>query len=85
MSDSDSTNTDVLYYTVQLMALHNPVDVTFFRNAEVTVLYNADDLFYRYTTGKFFTKEEAYIRREELIRIGYPEEIFVKTVFQGTR
>ncbi len=85
VSDSDSTNVDVLYYTVQVMALYNPVDVSFFRNTEVAVLYNSDDKFYRYTTGKFETKEEAYKRRERLITLGYPEEIFVKTVFMGNQ
>jgi len=80
VSDSDSSNVDVLYYTVQVMALHNPVDVSFFTNTEVRVLYNADDKFYRYTTGQFNTKDEAYRKREHLIKLGYPEEIFVKTV-----
>ncbi len=83
VSDSDSTNIDVLYYTIQLMALYNPVDVTFFRDTDVTVVYNEEDQFYRYTTGRFETKEEAYRRRDELIDSGYPEEIFVKTVFRG--
>ncbi len=85
VSDSDSTNADVLYYTIQLMALYNPVDVSFFKNTRVTVVYNDDDRFYRYTTGQFETKGEAYTRRDELIRQGYPEEIFVKTVFRGNR
>lgn len=85
VSDSDSSNVDVLYYTVQVMALYNPVDVSFFRNTEVAVLYNSDDRFYRYTTGKFSTKEEAYKRRDRLIQLGYPEEIFVKTVFMGNQ
>jgi len=83
VSDSDSTNVDVLYYTVQVMALYNPVDVSFFRNTDVTVLYNSDDRFYRYTTGQFNNKEDAYRRRDQLIQLGYPEEIFVKTVFRG--
>ena len=85
VSDSDSTNVDVLYYTVQVMALYNPVDVSFFRNTVVKVLYNSDDRFYRYTTGQFDTKEEAYRRRDRLIQLGYPEEIFVKTVFMGNK
>lgn len=80
VSDSDSTNVDVLYYTVQVMALHNPVDISFFRDTEVNVLYSDNDKFYRYTTGQFQTKKEAYLKREYLIKIGYPEEIFVKTV-----
>ena len=49
------------------------------------MLYNSDDRFYRYTTGHFDTKEEAYKKRDYLIRLGYPEEIFVKTVFRGTQ
>lgn len=85
ISDSDSANIDILYYTVQLMALHNPVDVTFFKNTKVTVVYNDDDRFYRYTTGKFETKDEAYRRKDKLISIGYPEEIFIKMVFRGRK
>ncbi len=80
--DADSTNTDVLYYTVQLMALYNPVDVSFFEHADVTVVYNEEDKFYRYTTGRFNTKEEAYRRRDELIRLGYPDDLWVKIVFR---
>ncbi len=80
--DSDSTNTEVLYYTVQLMALYNPVDVSFFEHADVTVVYNDEDKFYRYTTGRFKTKEEAYSRRDELIGLGYPDDLWVKIVFR---
>ncbi|MDX2414934.1 MAG: hypothetical protein QNK33_07060, partial [Bacteroidales bacterium] len=83
VSDSDSSNVDVLYYTVQVMALYNPVDASFFRDTEVAVLYNAADKFYRYTTGQFDTKAEAYRKREHLIKLGYPEDIFVKTVVRG--
>ncbi|MBN1387267.1 MAG: PD40 domain-containing protein [Bacteroidales bacterium] len=82
VSDSDSSNTEVLYYTVQLMALYNPVDVSFFEYADVTVVYNEDDKFYRYTTGRFDAKEEAYRRRDELIRLGYPDDLWVKTVIR---
>lgn len=82
VNDSDSTNTDVLYYTVQLMALYNPVDVSFFNLDDVRVVYNEDDRFYRYTTGRFETKGEAYRRRDELISQGYPDDLWVKTVFR---
>ena len=85
VSDSDSTNKDVLYYTVQLMALHNPVDISFFRHAEVTVMYYEADNFYKYTTGKYTTKEEAYKRRDELISLGYPDDLFIQTVFREVR
>ncbi|HCC72028.1 MAG TPA: hypothetical protein DEQ09_12895 [Bacteroidales bacterium] len=82
VSDSDSTDEDVLYYTVQVLALHNPVDVTFFKHAEVSVVYNKEDKFYRYTTGKYLKKNDAYRRKDELIRLGYPDDLFIKTVFR---
>jgi hypothetical protein len=81
VGDVDVKDSDVLYYTVQVMALHNPVDVSYFKYiADITVLYNDIDKFYRYTSGKFPTREEAYILRLELIRKGYPQEIFIKKV-----
>jgi hypothetical protein len=81
VGDLNVKDSDVLYYTVQVMALHNPVDVTYFKYiTDMKVLYNDSDKFYRYTTGKFPTREEAYALRLELIRKGYPEEIFIKKV-----
>jgi hypothetical protein len=43
-------------------------------------LYNEQDKFYRYTTGVFSIKEDAYKHRLELISKGYPDDIFVKKV-----
>jgi hypothetical protein len=81
ISDKNIKDTDVLYFTVQVIALHNPVDVSYFKYiTDMMVLYNDIDKFYRYTTGKFPTKEDAYKLRLELIRKGYPEEIFIKKV-----
>jgi hypothetical protein len=81
VSDKNIKDTDVLYFTVQVIALHNPVDVSYFKYiTDMIVLYNDVDKFYRYTTGKFPTKEDAYKSRLELIRKGYPEEIFIKKV-----
>jgi hypothetical protein len=81
VSDNSIKDSDVLYYTVQVMALHNPVDITYFKYiTDMKVLYNDIDKFYRYTTGRFQTREEAYSLRLELIRKGYPEEIFIKKV-----
>jgi len=85
VSDSDTTNSNVLYYSVQLMALHNPVDVSFFKHAEVSVAYNDEDKFYRYLTGKFQNKEQAYRRMFQLIRLGYPDDLFVKTVYRDNQ
>ena len=81
VGDVNIKDSDVLYYTVQVMALHNPVDVTYFKYiTDMKVMYNDVDKFYRYTTGRFQTREEAYSLRLELIRKGYPEEIFIKKV-----
>jgi len=81
VGDLNVKDSDILYYTVQVMALHNPVDVTYFKYiTDMKVLYNDSDKFYRYTTGKFPTRDEAYALRLELIRKGYPEEIFIKKV-----
>jgi hypothetical protein len=81
VGDASVKDSDVLYYTVQVMALHNPVDVTFFKYiTDMKVLYTDADKFYRYTTGRFPTREDAYSLRLELIRKGYPEEIFIKKV-----
>jgi len=71
----------VLYYTIQVMALYNPVDISYFRYiADIKVMYNEKDRFYRYTTGQFRTKDEARSWRQELLRRGYPDEIFIKKV-----
>ena len=81
VSDQNIKDADVLYYTVQVGALHKPIDVSYFKYiTDMKVLYNDQDKFYRYTTGKFATKEEASVRRAELIRKGYPEDLFIKKV-----
>jgi hypothetical protein len=77
----DVIQSDVLYFTVQVMALRNPVDVSYFKHiSDMKVMYNEVDKFYRYTTGRFTTREEAEALRKELIRKGYPAEIFIKKV-----
>jgi hypothetical protein len=81
VSDQNIKDADVIYYTVQVMALHNPVDVSYFKYiTDMKVLYNDQDKFYRYTTGKFKTREEAMNKRAELIRKGYPDDLFIKKV-----
>jgi hypothetical protein len=80
-SDKNINDSDVLYYTVQVIALHKPVDVSYFKYIhDMKVMYNDNDKFYRYTTGIFQVKDDAYKLRLELIRKGYPEEIFIKKV-----
>jgi len=81
IGDKNINDSDVLYYTVQVIALYKPVDVSYFKYiTDMKVMYNDVDKFYRYTTGKFTTREEAYSLIQELKRKGYPEDIFVKKV-----
>ncbi|MBN1108821.1 MAG: PD40 domain-containing protein [Bacteroidales bacterium] len=77
----DVIDSDILYYTVQVMALYNPVDISYFKHIDdMKVMYNENDRFYRYTSGRFATREEAEALLRELKRKGYPDDIFVKKV-----
>jgi hypothetical protein len=79
--DNDVNESDILYYTVQVMALYKPVDANNFKYIpDIKVMYNEDDKFYRYTTGNFTTREDAAKYRRSLISKGYPPEIFIKKV-----
>jgi WD40-like Beta Propeller Repeat len=81
VTDNDILDTTILYYTVQVMALYNPVDISYFRYvSDIKVFYNETDLFYRYTTGIFKIKDEAYAHKNDLISKGYPDDLFVKKV-----
>ena len=81
ITDNNVKDSEVLYFTVQVIALYNPVDVSYFKYInDLKVMYNQEDRFYRYTTGIFNTREEAYAWRRELIRRGYPDDIFIKKV-----
>jgi len=81
VGDMNVKDSEVLYYTVQVMALHNPVDISYFKYiSDMKVMYNDTDKFYRYITGRFPTRDDANLLRLELIRKGYPEEIFIKKV-----
>ncbi|HKK40859.1 MAG TPA: hypothetical protein VJ963_00525 [Bacteroidales bacterium] len=81
VEDKNIKDSDILYYTVQVMALHNPVDVSYFKYIDdMKVIYNDSDKFYRYTTGRFLTREEAEELKQELLKKGYPDDIFVKKV-----
>ena len=81
LNDKAISDSDVLYYTVQVMALHNPVNLGYFKFVpDIRVLFNEFDKFYRYTTGIFYKKEEAIAHKEFLLRKGYPDDIFVKKV-----
>jgi hypothetical protein len=85
VTENDLQDTTILYYTVQVMALYNPVDISYFRYvSDIRVFYNESDLFYRYTTGVFTVKNDAYAHRDDLISKGYPDDLFIKKVTRMT-
>ena len=81
INDKNIKDSEVLYYTVQVMALHNPVDVRYFKLiTDIRVMYNEEDKFYRYITGQFETYEGASALKAHLIKMGYPPDLFIKKV-----
>ena len=85
VTENDQQDTTILYYTVQVMALYNPVDISYFKYvSDIKVFYNEADMFYRYTTGIFTVKDEAYTHRDDLFSKGYPDDLFIKKVTRGT-
>jgi len=80
--DLSVPDSSILYYTVQVMALHNPVDISYFRFVDdIRVSYDEIDRFYRYQSGRFVNKSEANVYRSRLINNGYPDQIFVKKIY----
>lgn len=78
---SENEDDEILYYTVQVIALYNPVDVNYFKYIDdIKIHFTESDKFYRYTTGEFPTRDDAHKWRLDLISRGYPEEIFIKVV-----
>ena len=68
-------------YTVQLIALKNPVNLEFFDNDfDVTVTLTRSDSLYRYTTGIYKTVTEANEAAQKLRDAGYTT-CFVKGVY----
>jgi hypothetical protein len=81
VTEQSDKEENILFYTVQVIALYNPVDISYFKHIDdLKIMYNDADRFYRYTTGEFLTSEDAKRWRLNLISKGYPAEIFVKKV-----
>ncbi|NOY37177.1 MAG: hypothetical protein GXO83_06340 [Chlorobi bacterium] len=77
----DKQGREILYYTVQLMALLNPVDVSYFKNLDNVEILHGKDAFYRYTYGRYQTLEEAEAERQRILGMGYAD-VFVKKVYR---
>ena len=67
LGDLNVNDSDILYYTVQVIALYNPVDIKYFKYIpDIEVMYNDIDKFYRYTTGRFSTQGGSFCIKTEV-------------------
>jgi len=60
-------------YSVQLMALKNPVKVDYFKDVDNVVLTEYPDGFYRYTVGNTESYQEALTLKEKINALGYTD------------
>lgn len=65
-------------YTVQLMALRNPVDLTYFRDIPDVLVTYSKDRWFRYTRGIALNIAQAETLRSDLSSKGYRDAFIVK-------
>ncbi len=65
------TKTGEKTYSVQLMALKNPVKVDYFKDVDNVVLTKYPDGFYRYTVGNTSSYAEAQKIKDDINKLGY--------------
>jgi len=58
-------------YTIQIKAFTSPVDLSIFKNLNGVEEHYCNDGFYRYTYGKFKTRNEALKEKEKIVELGY--------------
>ncbi len=78
----EEVDPEVLYYTVQVMALYNPVDPTYFQYADIAVFYNRQDKFYRYVTGRYELEVESLRGSEQIAQAGISERYLCQESLQ---
>jgi hypothetical protein len=82
VNEQTAEGIEVLYWTVQLMALRvRPVDVSYFLPLQNVDVILGKDGFYRYTYGRYNTKEEADAVKKQIIRLGYADA-WIKKVYK---
>ena len=78
-AEKDNVNANKDYYTIQIMALYNPVPVTYFKSLnDINISYGADNIF-RYTYKKFLTFEIAKSEIKRIQDLGY-KEAFIRII-----
>jgi hypothetical protein len=64
-------------FTIQVMALKNPRDISWFRNLDNIQRIEGKDGFHRYICGKFHSIEEALIKLPTIRKKGYKDAFIV--------
>ena len=65
-------------YTIQIMALLKPVDVSYFSNVEMVKMIKGEDGFHRYITGEFNKLASARKKLKEIRKLGYHDAFIRK-------
>ena len=73
----DIANTDC--YTIQIMALYNPVAVSYFRNLDNIKISYGNDRIFRYTYKLFTTYDYAMTEVKKIQNMGY-KEAFIRKI-----
>jgi len=68
-----------LTFTIQVMALRNPVDITYFRNLDSVTRFVGKDGFNRYVIGEYDSIEEALEELPVMRKKGY-EDAFIMSI-----
>ena len=66
-------------YTIQLMALRNPVDISFFKNLTGVKKYKGSDDIHRYYCGSYKGIDAAKKASQEIINLGYTDAFVINT------
>ncbi|HPQ32997.1 MAG TPA: hypothetical protein PK563_00780 [Tenuifilaceae bacterium] len=65
-------------FTIQLMALKNPVEIEYFNSQLAVEVLEGSDEFHRYITGNYQTKEDALSELAKVIELGYKDAFIRK-------
>lgn len=68
-------------YTIQIMALKKPVDVSYFSPLKGVTMFPGKDGFHRYVYGEYDSIKEAIERLPEIKLMGY-EDAFIKSILR---
>ena len=69
---------DRAIYTIQIMALKRPVEVSYFKPLQGVNKYSGEDGFHRYVYGEYMSVEEALKKLPALTKMGYADAFIMR-------